>query len=107
MSAARNTVRIKPKRGEPFCYQVESWSEKKSNHEVDLLAYNGSGECDCIDWSTTCHINWQTNGGKIVPYGTVKHKDPARTSCRHIEAARRYLLNSVIQEGRKSLGRTD
>ena len=82
-----HTVRVKAIEGEPGRFSVESWSDPRHPHTVDLLEHGTVGECSCPRWST--HTWPLIRDGK-----TVLPSD----RCRHINAAREYLLNLLINE---------
>ena len=86
-------------------YKVASGSDPDLPRTVDLeanIGHNGvpAGECDCEDWTWTCHPNWLKNGNKIVPYWKKGQKEgnPNRTSCYHIEAARQKFTNDMLKQ---------
>ena len=83
MSKADRTVLVSEIPGELMRYHVESWSRPRRPHVVDLLAYGGSGECSCTDWST--------RRGPAVKAG-----ESVGIYCRHVLAARSYFLNGVL-----------
>lgn len=88
MPRASRTVRVSSIEGETMRFRVESWSAPQKPHTVDLLAYEGAGECSCTDWST--------RRGPAIKHGE-PHGTPA-TCCRHVTAARHYFLNRLLRE---------
>lgn len=59
---------------------------KVAYYRVDLLAFDGAGQCHCKDWSTR---RWPAiRDGK--PHGT------RATLCRHGILARRFFLNNLL-----------
>jgi len=104
MSKKTGTIRVEAL-DEPGRYRVESWSNRKAAHLVDIFALRGNGECSCTDYKTRCFPNWKKNretqgtesAAKLIrPYllsGKAK-ANPNRTICKHIHAANwRYLLD--------------
>lgn len=87
MPRETKTVRVAPIAGEVMRYSVESWTKAQRPHMVDLLAYQGAGECSCKSWVTQ---KWPLIRDKTGFPGT-----PA-TMCRHVSAARLYFLNRLL-----------
>lgn len=71
----------------PFRWRVESESRPSAPHLVDLLGYDGNGECSCPHFVFTL--------ARELKMGRVP--SPA-TRCKHIRAAREALLNALIRE---------
>lgn len=67
-------------------YAVESWTEGREPHRVDLLAYEGRGECSCKSWQ--CRVEPALKGG-------ASFYDP-RGFCRHVQAARQFFLCRLL-----------
>jgi hypothetical protein len=65
-------------------YLVASQSQA-GKYMVDLLAYNGHGQCACPQW-----------GYRIGP-AREKGEVPSVRWCKHISAARDVMLDDVIQ----------
>lgn len=78
-------ARVRPVPGEIGRFQVQSQSAPAQWHLVDLCAYDGAGECDCIRFSTVC---W--------PIIRDTKKLPPSKRCRHIRASREVCLNAII-----------
>ncbi len=76
--------------GSVGCYFVASQS-RIGKHLVDLLAYNGAGECACEDW--------RYRRKAIIEQGATDQQ----RYCRHVAAAREFMLNDVIQRILKGL----
>lgn len=71
----------------PFRWQVESQSNPRTPHLVDLLGFHGNGECSCPHFTFT--LARELRMGRVP--------SPA-TRCKHIRAAREALLNTLIKE---------
>jgi hypothetical protein len=67
-------------------FRVESWSHPQRPHTVDLLAFNGLGECSCADWSIR-----RAKAAKLGLKGQ-------ESQCRHITATRNYFLNKLLEQ---------
>lgn len=65
-------------------YKVESESNSDVAYVVDLLAYNGKGQCSCDDWSF-----------RIGP-ALEREEEPTHFYCKHIIAAREEFASLVI-----------
>ena len=65
-------------------YLVASQSQE-GKYMVDLLAYNGHGQCACSHW-----------GFRIGPAREAGLEPPVRY-CKHIAAAREHFTDDVIQ----------
>ncbi len=65
-------------------YLVASQSQE-GKYMVDLLAYNGHGQCACSHW-----------GFRIGPAREAGLEPPVRF-CKHIAAAREHFTDDVIQ----------
>ena len=81
-------------------YLVTSERDITTSYVVDLLAYEGEGECSCDDW--THRIGGHLKAGTTPP----------RRFCKHIESARAVFVDAVIRrmievakkEGRHATG---
>lgn len=89
MPKSTRTVRVKEIPGEAFCFEVESWTNPKQPHRVELLSQNGFGECSCTSWSTR---KWPVIRDKLAPIRGTKLSE-----CRHVEAARIYKWNQEMK----------
>ena len=74
--AESNVAVVRHMPGEPTRFQVRSKSNPDTEHIVDLAAYNGAGECDCIRFDTVCRP-------LIMKTGNL----PPSKRCRHIKQA--------------------
>lgn len=74
------TVRVTPIAGERFRFHVESWSDPKHPHLVDLAEHNGRGECSCENW-------------KMKRWPRIKANETTAFRCRHVESAWTFYLN--------------
>ena len=81
--------------GEAMRFRVESRGSPEFPHTVDLLAHGGLGECSCRDWEIVCFPNYR-QGGRRIGAGPRKSRDPQRTRCCHVEAARELFLNELL-----------
>lgn len=81
----------------PLCYQVESWEKRELFHQVDLSENGGNGACSCWDYSRICQKNFNDSCGKWVEYGSIDNKNPLRTQCAHIKAARFKFTNDTLK----------
>lgn len=71
----------------PGRYSVMSESQTGS-YLVDLTAYGGKGQCACTDWKVR------------IGYPRAHGRTPEKERCKHIEAARLYLVaNSLDLDG--------
>lgn len=73
--------------GEPTRFQVRSKSRPDQYHLVDLVAYNGAGECSCIRFDTVCRP-------LILKTGSL----PPSKRCRHIKAGREMAMTLTLRE---------
>lgn len=64
-------------------YYVGSEGNPRGSYLVDLLSYEGRGECSCKDWSTR---RWPAI------------RDGGSDTCKHVRAARDYFLNGLLRE---------
>ena len=64
-------------------FRFESETRPDIGHVVDLGAYDGFGECSCEDF---CY--------RVRP---ALMRREATTRCKHLVAAREYLVNQVIE----------
>lgn len=85
MPRTTKTVRVQAIDGETMRFRVESWSKPQQPHVVDLLAYEGAGECSCADWSI--------RRGPAIKAGAI-----AGIHCRHVVAARALFLNRLLKQ---------
>lgn len=89
-------AKVRPVTGEECTFEVQSKSAPGGNAEhagwykVDVAAHRGSGECQCIRWST---VSW--------PFIRDTGKLPPRFRCRHLKAAREFCLNKMIEHFNK------
>jgi len=93
----KKTINVRPIPNHPLWYEVESHSQKE-NHEVHLDANGGNGECSCEDFTFTCSENLKKNPLEWVEYGEPGNANPKRTMCKHIKAARRYLVDNTLRQ---------
>lgn len=91
MSKKDDTTRVSPIEGEPFRFKCESWETPDQPHTVDLLAYGGNGECFCVSF---CAVKREAikNGSPLFS---------GETMCRHIIAARDYMINEILKDQSK------
>lgn len=89
MPRATKTVRVSENPGEPLCFSVESWTDAKHPHRVELLAQDGFGECSCTNWGTK---KWP-----VIRDKQAKLRGTKATECRHVEAARIFYWNREIK----------
>lgn len=82
---------ILPHKDEPFCYDVPSESHPTYPHRVDLLALGGIGQCSCETWKFRA---WP------------KIKGGGRAYCRHVTAARNYLIDQILEDQSKKHDRS-
>ena len=86
--------------GERFRWYVHSETEGDAEHVVDLTENNGNGQCSCRDFETRCGPAFYRNGKNIIPYERDEkgklNKD--RTICKHINAVRNHLFNSLLPD---------
>jgi hypothetical protein len=82
------TTKVSPIPHEKFRYLCESWEKPDQPHTVDLLAYGGNGECDCISF---CAEKRSGIKAGITLF-------TSQSMCRHIIAARDYLLNEILKD---------
>jgi hypothetical protein len=86
MSKADKTVRVREIPGEPFCFRVESWSDGREPHRVELLAHQGRGECSCERWGFKAWPALKAGASWYDPHGF----------CRHVLAARQFFLCRLL-----------
>jgi len=84
MPRTTRTVRVQSIAGEPGCFFVESWTDPDP-HRVELFEHQGKGACSCLRFQT--HTWPLIRDGLPLPY---------RDRCRHVNAAREYLLDAII-----------
>lgn len=91
MPRTTRTVRVREIPGEPFCFEVESWSKPEQPHRVELVALNGFGQCSCMAWFC--------NKWPVIRDDVSNHliRGTKRTECRHVEAARVYKWNQEMK----------
>ena len=87
MSREQRTVKVTPIQGEPLRYTVESWSQKKEPHTVDLDSYDKHPECSCDHYKFKIKKNLDNDHPLWVK---------GLTMCRHMEAAYRYFAAKQI-----------
>lgn len=97
MSAETGTMRVLPIAGEPYRYQVESWTTPGIFHVVDLLEAGGNGRCSCTDDGTTCQRNRKRNPGVFIDYGTPRNPRRDRTRCRHTCASIKFEIDRQLR----------
>lgn len=78
----------KPINGEPTRFQVQSRSNPRHTHIVDIAENFPLGACDCIHY--TCTI-WPA-------YRKLKEKPLVPKRCAHLVACREVALNASIQQ---------
>ncbi len=82
-------------------YKVFSSDKLDSYYLVDLLYNQGNGECACPDFRINC---WPMLRRTNNPQGYyIKTKkgvviNKLRTRCKHVEAARIYFLEEIINK---------
>ena len=91
MSRDKGTIRVTPIEGERMCFEVESWSNPKYPHRVDLLSFEGRSACSCKGWQTQC---WPIirDGKPELPY-----KSEGSSVCRHVWIAREVFLKRLLK----------
>jgi hypothetical protein len=94
MPKPNRTVSVSAVHGELMVYRVESWGRPDIYHTVDLLEFDGNGECDCKDF-IKCRSNMKAGHSKVM-YGYPGLPDPDRTQCRHIYCARIKFTNDTL-----------
>lgn len=67
--------------GGRMVFTVQSESEPRSQHVVDLLENDGRGACSCKDF--------QTRRWPVI-------RDGGRATCKHMRAAREYFLDDLL-----------
>lgn len=76
---------------ERMVFEVISRSAQKRGkvawYRVDLLALNGAGQCHCKDWQTRRWPNIRDG----------KQAGTRETLCWHVQQARRYFLNGLLE----------
>ena len=77
------TVTVTAIPGEDWRFHVESYSDPKHPHLVDIAAHYPLGKCSCHDWSCRRFPEWK------------KTLKPVR--CRHLAVAREAALNGLIR----------
>jgi hypothetical protein len=97
MPKLTRTRKVKPIKGEPLRYLVESWGRNGNCHMVDLTENGGNGACSCEDFSCRCFPNLKESNGVWTPYGNPERPSPKRTQCAHIAAARFKFLNDTLR----------
>lgn len=81
-------MKVQPLEGEAMLrYHVESRSDPKTPHLVDLSRWNGYGQCSCKFWQ--CQV-WPIVRDKTSP-PLMK-----ASTCPHIRAALFYLLQATV-----------
>jgi len=75
---------------EPFVYEVES-SKPGKRYKVWLLRNHGAGMCDCPYHGYRCQGAIYRNEPKLTP----------ATACKHVLAASRHLLVSILEDQAK------
>lgn len=75
-------MNIRPTGGR-MVYAVQSETNPRSEHVVDLLAHEGRTECSCKDW--------QTRRWPVIREG-------GRAWCKHGRAVREYVLDNLLLE---------
>jgi hypothetical protein len=91
MSADGKTVRVLEIANEPMRFRVESWSDPKHPHMVDLLANGGAGQCSCKDWSVR---RWPAI--KYTTQNGLAWQRMPELFCRHVIAARTHFTNQLL-----------
>lgn len=76
-------MKVTPIHGEPYRFHVTSSREGHEPYLVDVSEHNGIGQCGCY--------NWQYRLAPKIAAGE-------RLFCKHVEAAREYLLDRIIAE---------
>lgn len=69
--------------GGRMIYLVQSESNPRSVHVVDLLEHEGRGACSCKDW--------QTRRWPVI-------RDGGSAACKHVNAAREYFLTNLLRD---------
>ena len=103
----KDKYRIREKSGEPGVYEVDSLTHTHKPYTVDLFELMGNGICNCTDYQTRCHPNWEKNcvwdeegilrKWKIVDYGVRGRPNKSRTQCKHIKLTRHYFLTNLLE----------
>jgi len=93
MSKLDGTVRVKST-GERFVFHVESWSNPKQAHRVDLLARDGFGLCTCAASQITAQ--------KAIRDGATWYDK--KSACRHTIACRRFFERQLYADLAKTEG---
>lgn len=88
MPKSDGTIRVQEIAGEALRYLVESWSNPKLPHLVDLSDHNGNGSCSCTDFVTRRQINIREGADLFT-------RD---TSCRHLVAARKHFTIQTLTQ---------
>jgi len=96
MGKLKKTIRVLEIEGEAMRYRVESWDRPQFPHMVDLVEEAGHGACDCKDFQTTIARNRKAQPGQWQFYGNADAINPLRTQCKHIAAAQRKFLMTVL-----------
>lgn len=87
--------------GDRLKWLVSSESGEKDGYIVDMDALNGNGHCLCRDFQCRCEPNFVKNGHTIINFGLV-----GRTRCKHVQAVVLHLGQMVVDNVRKTVGRT-
>lgn len=66
-------------------------SSNETPHFVDLLEYNGNGECSCPHFQIRCQRHYKDNGRVVVNHGM-----PNATRCKHINTAMMYFADQML-----------
>jgi hypothetical protein len=76
---------------EPFRYHVQSATDPDQWYLVDLLENKGGGICSCRDHFARRQPALNRGEPKLTP----------ATTCRHVQAATRHLLLTILEDQSK------
>jgi len=81
-------VKIQPIEGEPMRFHSPSISQPTMPHLIDLMAYDGNGECSC----------WSFRGEKRSNMLAGKPTHTPLTRCKHIRAAITFMGEKLVED---------
>jgi hypothetical protein len=74
--------------GERYVYQVASETNPKVRYRCDLMANNGAGWCQCVDFGTRRQPAIDAGLPKLT----------RETRCKHLSAVHHHFLSELLTE---------